>query len=71
MALEKLEHYISINLIEFDDISYPIYWWIKQLDQRRNKYEVFLNKYDFGMAINFLNRFHEKFKFGVWKKMIN
>ena len=68
MKFERLEHLIVIKLIEFDDICDPLYWWVKVMNQRHNNYEEFLVKYDYGQAINFLNRFNKKFNLGSWKK---
>lgn len=68
MKFERLEHLLVIKLIEFDDICDPLYWWVKVMNQKRNNYEEFLQKYEYGQAINFLNRFDEKFSLGSWKK---
>jgi len=66
MRFERLEHLIVINLIEFDDISDPLYWWVKSMNLNRSDYEKFLQKYEYGQAINFLNRFDKKFNLGSW-----
>jgi hypothetical protein len=66
MRFERLEHLIVINLIEFDDISDPLYWWVKSMNLNRSDYEKFLKKYEYGQAINFLNRFDKKFNLGSW-----
>lgn len=67
MKFERLEHLIVIQLIEFDDICDPLYWWVKVMTQKHNNYEEFLVKYEYGQAINFLNRFDKKFILGNWK----
>jgi hypothetical protein len=38
------------------------------MNQKRSCYEKFLQKYEYGQAINFLNRFDKKFNLGTWKK---
>ena len=58
---ERIEYFIDINLIEFDDICDPLYWWVKKMNGFRSDYETFFQRYEYGQAVNFLNRF-QKFK---------
>ena len=60
--LERIEHFIVINLIDFDDICDPLYWWVKKMSEFRSDYEIFFQRYEYGQAVNFLNRFNQKFK---------
>lgn len=68
MKFERVEHLIVIKLIEFDDICDPLYWWVKIMNQKHSHYEEFLRKYEYGQAINFLNRFDNKFDLGSWRR---
>ena len=59
-GFQMLEHYIRINLIHFEDIKYPIEYWVEEMSNRhlRDVVERYMYEYRFFNAINFLNRFN-------------
>ena len=54
--MQIIEHYISIKLLEFDDIKYPFNYFAGKLRQKREVVETFLKTYEYDKAIAFLGR---------------
>lgn len=54
--MQIIEHYISIKLLEFEDMKYPFNYFAGKLRQKREVVEAFLKKYEYDKAIAFLNR---------------
>jgi hypothetical protein len=60
-CLERAEHFITINLIEFDDVKSRFEYYVKLMAKNRTVYEDFLETYNFKLAKRFLSRFE------IWK----
>ncbi len=60
--MQMLEHYISINLIMFDDVKYPFSYFARKLDAKHDVVEAFLTTYEYDKAKEFLNRFESRTK---------
>jgi hypothetical protein len=58
-AFERLEHFISIDLIRFEDVEPRLRYYVSKLatPDERPVAEAFLNEYDFALALCFLERF--------------
>jgi len=58
---ERLEHFVVINLILFEDIKQPLAYYVAKLakPEERAVIELFLQAYKFHSAQKFLNRFPE------------
>jgi hypothetical protein len=58
---ERIEHFIRIELIRFEDIRQPLSYYIRKLahNDERPVIEKFLEEYEFTLARNFLERFKE------------
>lgn len=56
-GLQRLEHYIDIDLIHFEDVEYPVAYYVEELTNLREPVERYLKKYDFTKTGAFLNRF--------------
>jgi hypothetical protein len=54
---ERFEHYLSINLVRWDDIRGRCEYYVGLLSQRKSVVEAFLNAYGFALASRFLQRF--------------
>ena len=55
-AMQIIEHYISIKLIEFEDVKYPFNYFAGKLNKKREVVVPFLKKYEYDKAIDFLRR---------------
>jgi hypothetical protein len=55
-AMQIIEHYISINLVEFEDVKYPFNYFAGKLSQKREVVETFLETYEYDKATAFLRR---------------
>lgn len=55
--LEQLEHLISIDLIEFKDVEYPLTYWMRNFLANWPAYHANLRAYRFPLAENFILRF--------------
>ncbi|UVT15117.1 MAG: hypothetical protein H8K04_15000 [Nitrospira sp.] len=55
--LGRLEHSITSKLIEFEDIRYPIAYYVKELSENRPVFEAYLRAYEFIHGLAFLQRF--------------
>lgn len=56
-TMQIIEHYISINLIHFEDVTYPFGYYAAKLKQEPEVFEKFLTEYQYTKAIAFLKRF--------------
>lgn len=58
-GFERLEHFIRIKLIRFEDIKPPLRYYVGKLaaPEERRVMEPFLNEYGFALATSFLDRF--------------
>ena len=54
--MQTTEHYISINLVVFEDVEYPFNYFAGKLGKRRDVVETFLKTYEYHKALAFLNR---------------
>lgn len=50
-------HYISRGLVDFEDLSYPVDYYIGLLSRNRPVFEAYLDEYRFARAKRFLDRF--------------
>jgi hypothetical protein len=59
-GFERLEHFIRIELIRFDDVEPPLRYYVSKLaaPEDRRIIEAFLNEYGFALASSFLDRFN-------------
>ena len=55
--LEHLEHYIRINLIFFEDVQYPLEYWMHNLLADWRTVSKNLDAYNFPLAKRFIERF--------------
>ena len=55
--MQIIEHCISINLIKFEDVTYPFGYYAVKLELNKDGIEAFLKKYEYDKALNFLQRF--------------
>ena len=55
--LEHLEHYIRINLIFFEDVQYPLEYWMRNLLADWRTVSKNLDAYNFPLARRFIERF--------------
>ena len=58
-GFERLEHFIRIKLIRFEDVEPRLRYYVGKLgaDDERPVAEVFLTAYGFALALRFLERF--------------
>lgn len=54
--MQRIEHFISINLVEFEDVEYPFNYFAGKLKVSHDVVEAFLKKYEYQKALAFLNR---------------
>jgi hypothetical protein len=52
--MEIIEHYITIKLIEIEDVRYPFRYFLTKLNRERDTYDNYLNEYGFKNASIFL-----------------
>ncbi len=55
--LEHFEHYIRINLIFFEDVQYPLEYWMRNLLADWRIISKNLDAYNFPLAKSFIERF--------------
>jgi len=55
--LDHLEHYIRINLILFEDVQYPLEYWMNNLLADWRTVSKNLDAYNFPLAKKFIERF--------------
>lgn len=61
--IQITQHYISINLIEFEDVIYPYDYYLKRMLVLNKNFEVFnkyLQTYNFTKAIEFFKQLEKK-----------
>lgn len=58
----RFEHSITSKLVEFEDIEYPMAYYVKKLSENRPVFETYLKTYEFIHALAFLERFE------AWRK---
>ncbi len=56
-TMQIIEHYIAINLIHFEDVTYPFSYYAVKLKQEPEVFEKFLSEYQYTKAVAFLKRF--------------
>lgn len=57
--LEHFEHYIRINLIFFEDVQYPLEYWMRNLLAEWRIISKNLDAYNFPLAKSFIERFQQ------------
>lgn len=57
--LQLIEHFLSVGLLEFKDVSYPASYYVGILARYRVQFEAFLSSYEYHKALAFLERFPE------------
>lgn len=55
--MQIIEHYININLIQFEDVTYPFGYFSGKLKLKKSCVETFLESYEYDKALYFLKRF--------------
>lgn len=55
--MQIIEHYLSINLIVFEDVNYPFNYYAGKLKRKREVIMSFLQTYEYDKALVFLSRF--------------
>jgi hypothetical protein len=60
-SFERLEHFIRIELIQFEDVAPVLRYYVSKMwqDDERKVVKSFLDAYGFARASDFLNRFQE------------
>ena len=58
-SLDHLEHYIRINLIVFQDVEYPLEYWMSNMLDRWEIFSEHLSAYRFKLAKKFVERFRK------------
>jgi hypothetical protein len=56
-ALQRIEHYIEIDLIDFNDVKYPLEYTVDELTGLRREIEKYIDAYEFHFAKRFLDRY--------------
>jgi len=56
-GFERLEHFLRIHLILFEDIESGLQYYVSLLSKKKQVYQRFLEKYEFRLACALLNRF--------------
>jgi hypothetical protein len=56
-GLERIEHYIRTELINWDDVKGRLEYYVGHLATRKSCFDVFLTEYGFALARNLLARF--------------
>lgn len=56
-GLNLLEHYLRTDLLEFEDVEFPMAYYIGQLKRRGDAVRVFMDHYGNGLARGFIHRF--------------
>lgn len=56
-ALEQVEHYLRTGLIEFEDVGFPLEYYVAQLRERGDVIYPFLTEYGYDLGKPFLERF--------------
>jgi hypothetical protein len=59
-TLEQVEHYLRTGLIEFEDVSFPLEYYVAQLREREDVIYPFLAEYGYDLGKPFLERFGVK-----------
>jgi hypothetical protein len=52
-----LEHYLRTDLLDFDDVEFPMAYHVGKLRERWDAVSVFINHYGFRRAVAFVDRF--------------
>jgi hypothetical protein len=58
-ALQRLEHYIDIKLIDFDDVKDSLEYTVDELTGIRREIERYITAYNFHSAASFLDRYEQ------------
>src|SRR4030095_15406617 len=56
-TMQEIEHYLSIDLIEFADIEYPFRHLVTKLEVEHDVIHAFLTRFEFDKAESFMERF--------------
>lgn len=56
-GLEEVEHYLRLGLIEFEDVRYPLAYYIKKLKEHESAVRQFIEFYEFERAVTFIAKF--------------
>jgi hypothetical protein len=55
--MQLIEHFLTMQLLEFDDVRYPFSYYADLMAKRKSVFAAFLSKYGYTLAMEFLNRF--------------
>jgi hypothetical protein len=56
-GFERMQHYLTIGLITWDDVKGRLEYYVKLLARRKPTFEAFLTAYGFTLAAELLARF--------------
>jgi hypothetical protein len=55
--IDRIEHYIRIKLISFEDVDAPLRRYAKKIKIERELYESFMRSHGYDLAVQFIERF--------------
>ncbi len=58
-GLNLLEHYLRTDLLDFEDVKFPMAYYIGKLKERGDAVRTFMNHYGNRQAKAFVERFHD------------
>jgi hypothetical protein len=56
-GLNILEHYLRTDFLEFEDVNFPLAYYMGKLHERIAALDVYLTHYDFQLAAAFIQRY--------------
>ncbi len=56
-CLEELEHFISIDLIRFEDVEGGLLYYIDKMMDNKSAFDGFMREYRYNKALAFVDRF--------------
>jgi hypothetical protein len=56
---ERFENYVRINLINFEDVKFPIGYYVRLMAHNKRVFHAFLQTYGYELALGLLDRFPE------------
>jgi len=56
-GFQLVEHYLRIQLIQFEDVREPLGYYVHRLDEHRDAVSRYLRAYDYGLVQAFIERF--------------
>jgi len=58
-GLERINHFITIDLINFSDVEAPMRYYVNLLAEHKSAYQGFMTEYGFDGALQFCERYPE------------